>query len=47
MGADVDDLVMSAIAVPELRPEVLRAITHEDGELDDLAHTVIDGLTAR
>jgi len=44
-GADVDDLVMSAIAVPELRPEVLRAITHEDGELDDLAHTVIDGLT--
>lgn len=44
-GADIDDLVMSAIEVPELRPEVLRAIMHEDGELDDLAHTVIDGLT--
>ncbi|MHA7306853.1 ATP-binding protein [Arthrobacter sp. TMN-49] len=44
-GADIDDLVMSAIEVPELRPEVLRAITHEDCELDDLALTVIDGLT--
>lgn len=44
-GADIDDLVMSAIEVPELRPEVLRAITHEDGDLDDLARTVIDGLT--
>jgi hypothetical protein len=38
-------LVMSAIEVSELRPEALRAITHEDSELDDLAHTVIDGLT--
>ncbi|NVM96169.1 hypothetical protein G6034_14915 [Arthrobacter sp. AETb3-4] len=44
-GADIDDLVMSAIEVPELRPEALRAITHEDCELDDLAHTVIDSLT--
>lgn len=44
-GADIDDLVMSAIEVSELRPEALRAITHETGELDDLAHTVIDGLT--
>ncbi|WP_343317547.1 ATP-binding protein [Arthrobacter sp. TMP15] len=44
-GADIDDLVMSAIEVPELRHEALRAITHEDCELDDLAHTVIDGLT--
>lgn len=44
-GADIDDLVMSAIEIPELRPEALRAITHEDCEMDDLAHTVIDGLT--
>jgi hypothetical protein len=44
-GVDIDDLVMSAIEVSELRPEALRAITHEDSELDDLAHTVIDGLT--
>lgn len=44
-GADIDDLVMSAVGVPELRPEVLRAITHEDGELDDLARTILDGLT--
>lgn len=44
-GADIDNLVMSAIKVPELRPEALRAITHEDSALDDLAHTVIDGLT--
>lgn len=44
-GADIDDLVMSAIKVPELRPEALRAITHETGELDDLSHTVIDSLT--
>lgn len=44
-GADVDDLVMSAIEVPELRPEILRAITHEDGDLDNLAQTIIDGLT--
>ncbi|WP_449373076.1 hypothetical protein [Arthrobacter psychrolactophilus] len=44
-GVAIDDLVKSAIKVPELRPEALRAITHEDCELDDLAHTVIDGLT--
>ncbi|MFJ4170294.1 ATP-binding protein [Paenarthrobacter sp. NPDC089714] len=44
-GADIDDLVISAVEVPELRPEVLRAIMHEDGELDDLAHTILDGLT--
>ncbi|WP_411734208.1 hypothetical protein [Paeniglutamicibacter sp.] len=44
-GADIDDLVMSAIEVPELRPEILRAITHEDADLDVLAQTVIDGLT--
>ena len=44
-GADIDDLVMSAIEVHELRPEVLRAITHEDSELDDLAHNIIDGLS--
>lgn len=44
-GADIDDLVLSAIEVPELRPEVLRAITREDDDLDDLARIVIDGLT--
>lgn len=44
-GADIDDAVLSAIEVPELRPEVLRAITREDDDLDDLARIVIDGLT--
>ena len=44
-GSDIDDLVMSAVGVPELRPEALRAITHEDGQLDDLARTILDGLT--
>lgn len=44
-GTDIDDLVMAAAAVPELRPEALRVITHEDGELDNLARTILDGLT--
>lgn len=44
-GADIEDLVQSAIEVPELRPEVLRAIIREEGDLDNLARMVIDGLT--
>ncbi|TDK25314.1 ATP-binding protein [Arthrobacter crusticola] len=44
-GADIGDLVMSALEVTELRPEALRAIMYEDRELDDVARTVIRGLT--
>lgn len=44
-GADISDLVKSALENPGLRPSVLHAITQEEGGLDDLAHAVIDGLT--
>src|SRR5699024_1364925 len=44
-GADISDLVRGALEIPELRSSVLRAITQEEDELDDLAHAVIDGLT--
>lgn len=44
-GADISDLVISALKVAELRPSVLCAITQEEGALDDLSRAVIDGLT--
>lgn len=44
-GAEISDLVRGALEIPELRSSVLRAITQEEDELDDLAHAVIDGLT--
>jgi hypothetical protein len=44
-GADIADLVMAALAIPDLRASALRAIVQWEGELDDLAHAVVDGLT--
>ncbi|GAA1739124.1 hypothetical protein GCM10009809_38170 [Isoptericola hypogeus] len=44
-GTEVDDLVRLALEIPELRPIVVRAVIQEDGELDDLAHSVIESLT--
>lgn len=44
-GTEVGDLVGSALEVPELRSSVLRAITQEEGELDDLVRTVVNGLS--
>lgn len=44
-NAEIGDLVMSALEFPALRPEVLRAITNGEGELDDLANAVIKNVT--
>jgi hypothetical protein len=44
-GTEIDDLVRSALGMAELRPTVVRAIIQEEGELDSLAHSVIESLT--